>query len=210
MSTERSDVGGHAKAAPVAFLDTETLGLDPDHNPVWEVGLILPDGAECLWHVQVTAREKALAHPIALEIGRFEERYGRDAHPITRAELAYHLCDRIPKGTHLAGAVISFDEERLRRLMWAEGLSPRWHYHLIDVEALAAGWLIGTFSAIQEVGKNPDADGPTQDEAMRALPPWDSNALSLALGVDPEDFDRHTALGDARWAKAIYERVMGP
>ncbi len=43
---------------------------------------------------------------------------------------------------------------------------------------------------------------------MRAIPPWDSNKLSLAVGVDPDDFDRHTALGDARWAKAIYERVI--
>lgn len=30
-------------------------------------------------------------------------------------------------------------------------------------------------------------------------------------GLDPErhEIDRHTALGDARWAKAIYEAVMG-
>lgn len=26
---------------------------------------------------------------------------------------------------------------------------------------------------------------------------------------DPVVFDRHTALGDSRWAKAIYEAVMG-
>ena len=43
----------------------------------------------------------------------------------------------------------------------------------------------------------------------RATPPWDSDALSRAVGVNPDDFDRHTALGDARWAKAMYEAVMG-
>lgn len=42
-----------------------------------------------------------------------------------------------------------------------------------------------------------------------ARPPWKSDALSRAVGVDPEQFDRHTALGDAYWAKAIYEAVMG-
>lgn len=192
----------------VVFIDTETLGLDPDHHPVWEVGMIV-GRTEFLWHVHVTEREKSLAHPIALDIGRFDERYGQDAEVITRRELAQNLWHHIPKGAHLAGAVVSFDEERLRRLMWAEGLSPRWHYHLIDVETLAAASLITTFATIQEVGKNPDADGPTQAEAMLAYPPWKSDDLSRAIGVDPEDFDRHTALGDARWAKAIYERVMG-
>ena len=36
-----------------------------------------------------------------------------------------------------------------------------------------------------------------------------SNQLSLAVGVDPDDYDRHTALGDCRWAKAIYQAVIG-
>lgn len=40
------------------------------------------------------------------------------------------------------------------------------------------------------------------------LPPWDSNDLSRAVGVDPDLFKRHTAMGDALWAAAIYERVM--
>lgn len=30
-----------------------------------------------------------------------------------------------------------------------------------------------------------------------------------AVGVDPDDFDRHTALGDARWARAIYDAITG-
>jgi hypothetical protein len=28
------------------------------------------------------------------------------------------------------------------------------------------------------------------------------------MGVDPALFDRHTAMGGARWAKAIYDAVM--
>jgi hypothetical protein len=74
-----------------------------------------------------------------------------------------------------------------------------WHYHLIDVEALAAGWLAA--------GIDPDdPPAPTQDSCQ---PPWNSNELSLAVGVDPEQYDRHTALGDARWARDIYDAVMG-
>lgn len=30
-----------------------------------------------------------------------------------------------------------------------------------------------------------------------------------AVGVDPDRFEKHTAIGDARWAKACYEAVMG-
>lgn len=40
--------------------------------------------------------------------------------------------------------------------------------------------------------------------------PWDSRALSLYVGVNPDDFKpAHSALTDARWAKACFEAVMG-
>jgi hypothetical protein len=33
----------------------------------------------------------------------------------------------------------------------------------------------------------------------------------MALRVDPADFEpKHSALADARWAKALYEKIMGP
>lgn len=87
-----------------------------------------------------------------------------------------------------------------------------WHYHVIDVEALAAGWLART--------RKMQAAGYIESEIAVRLnrdpivgiaphPPWNSTELSLAVGVDPNDFDRHTALGDAKWAKAIFETVMG-
>jgi hypothetical protein len=174
--------GGDEVSASVVFLDTETLGLDPDIHPVWEIGLIVGP-AEYTWQIRPTGRELANAHPKALEIGRFEERYD-DGHAYQRPDMARILAKAIPAGAHLAGAVISFDEERLRRFLWAHGQPIPWHYHLVDVEALAAG----------KVG---------------AVPPWDSGELSMAVGVDPQDFDRHTALGDARWAQAIYRAVMG-
>jgi hypothetical protein len=58
-----------------------------------------------------------------------------------------------------------------------------WHYHLIDVEALIAG-------------------------RLAIAPPWKSDDLSRAIGVEPpSDQDRHTAIGDARWVKQMYEAV---
>lgn len=167
----------------VAFVDTETLGLDADVHPVWEIGLILPDGVEYTWQVKVTDRELSLAHPRALEIGRFAERYNKTDEPRPRSWIARSLVEIIEPGLHLAGAVVSFDEERLRRLLWAEGYTPPWHYHLVDVEALGAG-------------------------ALGIPPPWSSAELSMGLGVDPDAFERHTALGDARWAKALYVAAL--
>jgi hypothetical protein len=82
---------------------------------------------------------------------------------------------------------------------------------LIDVEALVAGWV-----SAQCMGEALDGGRGTvgvrrPDGSLNHIdgrPPWDSDELSLAVGVDPEQFDRHTALGDAKWAKALYEAVM--
>ena len=64
---------------------------------------------------------------------------------------------------------------------------PRWHYHLIDVEALAIGFLAA--------------------KGTRFDLPWDSDDLSRAVGVEPLEA-RHEALYDALWAKQIYETVV--
>ena len=167
--------------APVCFVDTETLGLDPDINPIWEVGLITPDGGEHVWQLKVTPRDLNLAHPIALEIGKFNDRYDPDSACDPTEFCA--IFRSLTKGLHLAGAVVSFDEERLRRMFWKHGLGPGWHYHLVDVENLAAG-------------------------KLGAAPPYKSDDLSARIGVDRSLFAEHTALGDARWAKAMYEAVV--
>jgi DNA polymerase III epsilon subunit-like protein len=168
----------------VAFVDTETTGLDPERHEIWEVGLILPDGSEHSWQLPV---DLSRADAIALNVGQFHERRKeawKDGY--TDADWLAEFSQRfvaLTRGLHLAGCVVSFDAERLAKLLRANGECPMWHYHLIDSEALVAG-LLGI------------------------APPWRSSDLSLAVGVDPEQFDRHSALGDARWAKAMYEAVM--
>lgn len=207
--------------APVCFLGTETTGLHPDHHQIWEVALITPNGDEHVWQFPFVETD---ADPIALEIGHYWDRgWDTDTFGISRASAIYdahrevsrrknfpdeglaikpgddwcrHFRD-LTAGCHLAGAVVSFDEERLRRLLWRFDVLPRWHYHLIDVENLAAGWIVGQYGVVEEA------------ERAAVELPWNSEKLSLAVGVDPGEFDRHTALGDARWAKAIYRAVMG-
>lgn len=175
--------------APVCFVDCETTGLDPDRHEIWEVALLGPTGQESAWILDV---DLGRADPRALEIGRFHDRHPRghfktldDEWMITdHATFAADFARRT-RGLHLAGAVVSFDEERLRKLLRANGACPEWNYHLVDVEALAAG-------------------------KAGLAPPWKSDDLSRSVGINPGEFARHTALGDARWARAIYNAVIRP
>ena len=203
------------QTAPVCFVDVETTGLHADRHEIWEVGLIDAAGDEHSWMLNVGGLTGA--DPYSLAVGRFHERHPQgnlidpaEAPKITTRLDFAHKFSRLTHGAHLAGAVISFDEERLRRLLWTNNVAHGWHYHLIDVEALAAGFIAGTWNTVNNLGHgDPKADGYTRDEALEAIPPWDSNRLSRLVGVDPDDYDRHTALGDCRWAKAIYYAVLG-
>ncbi len=103
--------------------------------------------------------------------------------------------EAITRGVHLVGAVPNFDADVLGTRMRANGICPAWHYHLVDVEALAAGYLASMAAGLANID-------PLQL-------PWNSDALSAALGIAVSDEDRHTALGDARWARAIYDAVTG-
>jgi DNA polymerase III epsilon subunit-like protein len=211
----------------ICFVDCETTGLDPDRHAIWEVALITPDGNEHVWQFPV---DEMAADPFALNIGRYwDRRWGTDnevkpwdavydAHtPKSRRknfpdegrairpglDWCRHFRD-LTAGCHLAGAVVSFDEERLRRLLHRNEILHRWHYHLVDVEALAVGYLAGSSA----YGKS--AAGSKQAEVWPVIaPPWKSDDLSGLLGISVSDEDRHTALGDARWARALYNAVMG-
>lgn len=164
----------------VVFVDTETTGLDPDQHEIWEVALVDADGRTFEWMLPV---DLGRADPAALRIGRFHDRWQASMAESDATVFAKQFVD-LTRGKHLVGAVISFDAERLWRLLRSNDQCPMWHYHLVDVEALIAG-------------------------KLGQPPPWSSEDLSRAVGVDPSDFNRHTALGDALWVKAQYEAVMG-
>ena len=207
----------------VAFCDTETTGLHPTAHHVWEVGLILPDGEEHRWFLPV---DLGGADPFALDIGQYHRRHPNgyayeppttpaswdfDDHGLVPTKQFAHDFARLTFGVHLAGAVVSFDDRRLSDLLRREGHEPRWHYHVICCETLAAGWLAGYAAGLTEKAVGA-ADLPTATIRLcldAASPPWDSSDLSKAVGVNSDDFEKHTALGDCRWAKAVYQAVLG-
>jgi hypothetical protein len=192
---------------PICFVDTETDGIHPTRKP-WEIAMIRRHGefqVEMSFFVDI---DLSTADPFGLRIGGFYERHplGRSlsglddfdpvaswADPDFKSQMeAAHMVARMTHGAHLIGAVPNFDTEVLDRLLRAAGILPDWHYHLIDVETLAVGYL---------------RSNGVDDQVLPL--PWKSDDIMAALGVEPPaDKDRHTALGDARWAMRTYDKVM--
>ena len=211
---------------PICAVDTETTSLRPDRR-AWDIALIRRDDEgerRVQFFIELDALDLPNADPFSLNVGRFWERHpqamrlraGQDigcdavelwsswakadvfAVPegaVVDAATAAHVIAGMTHGAHLVGAVPNFDAEVLAALLRDNGLTPSFHYHLIDVEALAVGWLCAWDRADGEPG---------------IRPPWRSDDLSTALGVPPPAKDtRHTALGDAAWALAIYDHITG-
>lgn len=200
-------------------LDTETTGLDPATCEVWEIGAVdLDTGDEFEWRLRPSDYAVATMHPRAAEVNRFHERTEHPDwrwHDNPKAALAelHGLLD----GAHVIGAVPDFDARFLGATYarWSM-VPPRWHYHLIDVESVAVGFLAGLRAAFVEVSPWSGEVAWAGSAALAAaeaewpLPlPWDSDALSAAVGVrSPSGGERHTALGDARWVADMWRRMM--
>lgn len=188
----------------LCFIDTETTSLRPDRR-AWDIALIVrEDGREDehQWFIDSEDLDLGNADLISLGIGRFHERHpqynaasrGAGTWPAEEPEALGEI-EMLTRGGHLIGAVPNFDAEVLATRMRAHGICPSWHYHLIDVETLAVGWITRS-----------DADmGGT---GIPVELPWKSDDLSAVLGITVSDEDRHTALGDARWARAIYDAII--
>lgn len=176
--------------APLCFVDTETDGLHPGRK-AWEVALIRRelDGRETEESFFLTI-DLSTADPAGLRIGRFYERHPlgrRLSHPAAAAApkvraitSAIPLIARMTHGARIVGAVPNFDTEVLERILRENGLTPAWRYQLVDVETLTAGHFHRHVGGLAKCAE--------------------------ALGIQVRD--EHTALGDARTARAIYDAIM--
>ncbi|MFE3597570.1 hypothetical protein ACFXOH_22930, partial [Bacillus subtilis] len=213
-----NDTGSRNVTTPVVFLDTETDGVHPGRK-AYEVAMIRrePDGQQLETQFFVDI-DLDTADPYGLKVGRFYERhpYGRylagtipdfsfgykDASEFLRPRDAAHEVARWTHGAHIIGLVPNFDTETLANLLRSQHLTHAWHYHLIDVASMAVGWLHGAAAPVKAV----------MPESIREqlVLPWKSDDLSRACGVEPPGVDeRHTAMGDARWAMRWFDRITG-
>lgn len=211
MSTESPT----KQVAPLAFVDTETTGLDPRHHDVWEIAVIRrEEGAtvERQWQVRP---DLEAADPEALIINRYAERFavpsGWDAIEVldgaplrlTLSEMLFDLQDFLA-GCVMVGSNPAFDDTFLKKLLWAHARKVTWHYRTVDIATLAAGYRHGQAISGAYGG---DFAFPSDYPQL----PYSSYELSRAVGIEPPSKDvAHTALGDARWAKAVYDQVTFP
>ena len=203
------------KPAQVAFVDIETTGLDPEHDAIWEIAIIVDD-TPIVWQQALTDRQIENVHPKAAEITGFHERY--DPTEATTPSSSIRRLMHLIGDRHMVGACPWFDSERLHRVILADirRALPRelpWHYHLIDVENLAVGYLMGRAAAYGEMNEAYALGLEIGGWELMPLP-WKSRELAAALGIDQDKLafewgDAHTALADAAWARAMFEAVFG-
>ena len=193
---------------PIVVLDTETCGLDIN-DPIWEVAAIRrdPDGTETEYHAFVRHNVRAAERLPESFRADHDARYRED-----RAVTPFGMVEGLltlfgppedyRQRAHVVGAVPSFDTERLGRLFraFASECEVPWHHHIQDAETLALGYVA---ALAKEYPASRFAD------YMASVPPIDSDELSALVDVDPDQFERHTAMGDVKWALAIYDAVMG-
>lgn len=197
-----------------AFVDTETTGLHPDLHEVWEFAAIKRDAegiVSRLWFMLPLERFEN-ADPFALNIGKFWERYKSrgtweefqiDNFGVATSEkaplptngeyvddpwVAARMIREFLHETVLVGNVISFDAERIGKFLRKWEQVPTWHYHILDIEPMIYGFA-------KAMGKTFSV-------------PYKSSELTEWLEVpEPDGENRHTAMGDALWVMAQWDRL---
>lgn len=173
----------------LVFIDTETTDINRETRQIWDLAYIVREEGKPDREVQrMMTVDLSKANTISLNMGGFHDRHPQgNGNAKARAYDWWVSQPTILADLHdayLVGAVPSFDEETLWRHLTGIGHSiPSWNYHLIDVETLAAG-------------------------QMGLQPPWNFDRILAAYDLKYDEADRHTAIGDARMARDLYDAVM--
>lgn len=194
---------------PLAFVDTETVGLDPFLHDAWEYAVILRrDGADTEYEFRIQP-DLTNADPKALEINRYHERTSDQGWSWDDRRTAAGRLYSLLNGAVIVGSNPSFDAEMLTHLFGRYYDNPRpWHYRTIDITTLGVGALYGRASE----WTRKDCDASWYGKVAKAVGwPWKSYDVSRHVEVEPPAKKvAHTALGDARWARDVWDAVTIP
>jgi hypothetical protein len=195
-----------AAMARIVFMDCETVSLTPGPATIWELALIIRTehgDEEYLWQIRP---DLTTANPISLAIGGYYKRCLISSYapgsvktiavpddecgdPIAsqRAhELAAQLAPLL-SGAHIIAANPGFDTDHVAAFLRANGECPAWDYHLTDISSLVRGHAAARENWLPFPLKVTDA--------------------ATAAGIDPSVYNAHTALGDTRLVRDIFDAV---
>lgn len=146
---------------PLAFIDTETTGLDPSKHEVIDVAVVFDDdvfrrvGAPwamqlrreepdvAVWHTRIRPERIEDAEPKALEVNGYRADLWADAP--TAAEVAHtiaNLLTRAGADPVIVGHNVSFDRDFLNALLRRSGSKAQVSYHAVDTVALCYEHLV--------------------------------------------------------------------
>ena len=197
-------------------VDVETTGLSPERHFAWDIAAAAEDGTERQWFVRPDLRT---ADPFALRIGRYYERTASLLPPLSRkqgpkwsdpAKAAMEIACLLD-GAVLLGHNPQFDAAMIGAFLHRQGHVLTADHHQVDTGTLVTGFMAGLRRGFQDTaaGTRTSATAALLD-ARYPLPKGRHLAdMARAVGVDPDAYEAHTALGDARLALAVYRAVMG-
>lgn len=200
-----------------------------------DVAAMSPDGppspgrqdSEYAWQVRP---DLTRADPVALKIGGYYRRcqVAREAvgaardlkrpnADATTADEVASATARLLDGALIVGANPWFDHGHLDAFLRSHGQCLAPDYHMVDIGSLVTGWIAGKTAGFNEVadlmaGAHRECDwpAPTRAEARGFAGPLKLSTAASFAGLDPAAYDAHTALGDARLARDIWDAVISP
>jgi len=164
----------------IAFIDTETTGLDPSRAEVIEFAAIrvAEDGTEEVFHTLICPQRIDDADMKALEINGYARNSERWDLAPTMAEVGPQILAFL-KGSVICGHNVAFDEAMLNANLAKAGVKGRIPYHKVDTVTLAYEHLVPI--GLKRVSL----------DFIRAFLGWSQK-------------DAHTALKDVRDTQRLY------
>lgn len=200
----------------IVFLDSETTGLDPILDEPWEVAwckrslFLDASKTQDVYSTMFVQHKYERAEKLPAEFKQDYDARFRFEQAITRPELASRVMETFSGRLHVVGNVPSFDTTRIGYMLYKLGLNEPWHYHVTCIENVALGYLQGRLRSDYRHMTSAERSRLTSVVNRLAIhgKSIDSNELSLSLGVDPDLYDRHTALGDVKWCVAQWDAIF--
>ncbi len=170
---------------PLAFIDTETTGLDPRVHEVIEVAIVKewPDGKLEEWSTKVAPQNLKVATEIALKVNGYNDHpelwEGAPKFDDIAPLVAAKLDDCV-----LVGHNVSFDLDFLNEALKRAGSPAKLPYHKVDTVTLAYAYLV------------PKGLKSLSLDNIRRFFGWSHEGA-------------HTALVDAHDARRLYREIVG-